>query len=130
MLYRKIYVDVLLQMNEARIFFFLLKGPPCGRPHLAQQVTVEDLEDLIEAKLAESLHGVANEGGRPALGQPSHAVLPHSHLEAISDGLVLIRAHLQGAPQRLYKNPVCLQGCFGVQAASRKTSSTSPSRIS
>lgn len=78
---------------------YFVKVPPGGsRPHLAQHVTVEDLEDLIEAKLAESLHGVANEGGRPALGQPPHAVLPHCHLEAISDGFVLFWAHLQGAP--------------------------------
>lgn len=65
----------------------------CG-PHLSQEITVEDLEHFIEAKLAQSLHGVADEGGGPALGQSPDAIFPYCHCEAVTDALVFIWAHL------------------------------------
>lgn len=64
-------------------------------PHLSQQVTVEDLEHFIEAKLAESLHGVADESGSPTLRQASEAIFPHSHFKAVTNTLVFVRAHLE-----------------------------------
>lgn len=67
----------------------------CSCTHLSQQVTVQDLENFIEPKLAESLHGVADEGGGPALGQASDAILLYCHGEAIADAFVLVRVHLR-----------------------------------
>lgn len=64
-------------------------------PHLSQQVTVEDLEHFIEAKLAESLHGVADESGSPTLRQASEAIFPHSHFKAVTNTLVFVWAHLE-----------------------------------
>ena len=64
-------------------------------PHLSQQVTVEDLEHFVEAKLAESLHWVADESGSPALRQASEAIFPHSHFKAITNALVFVWAHLE-----------------------------------
>lgn len=67
----------------------------CSCSHLSQQVTVQDLEHLVEAKLAESLHGVADEGGGPALGQASDTVLLYRHGEAIADAFVFIWVDLK-----------------------------------
>lgn len=67
----------------------------CSGSHLSQQVTVQDLENFVETKLAESLHGVADEGGGPALGQASDAVLLYCHGKAIADAFVLVRVHLR-----------------------------------
>lgn len=65
------------------------------RTHLSEQVAVKDLKHFIEAKLAESLHGVADEGGGPALGQASDAVLLHGYGKTIADALVLVWVHLK-----------------------------------
>lgn len=64
------------------------------RTHLSEQVAVKDLKHFIEAKLAESLHRVADEGGGPALGQASDAVLLHGYGKTIADALVLVWVHL------------------------------------
>lgn len=45
--------------------------------NLSQHVTVEDLEHFVEAKLAQALHGVADEGGSPALCQASDTIFPY-----------------------------------------------------
>lgn len=63
--------------------------------HLAKQVTVEDLEDLIEAKLAETLHGVADEGWCPALSETPHTILLYCDRESIEDAFVLGWVHLE-----------------------------------
>lgn len=62
--------------------------------HLSQQITVQNLEHFIEAELAEPLHGVADEGGGPALGQSSDPILPDGHSEAVSDAFVFVGVHL------------------------------------
>lgn len=67
----------------------------CGWTYLSQQVTVEDLEHLIEAELAQSLHGVADEGGSPALCQASDAIFPHRHCKTIANALVFIWTDLR-----------------------------------
>lgn len=46
------------------------------RTHLSKQVTIQDLEHLIEAELAETLHGVSDEGGRPSFSEPPHTIFP------------------------------------------------------
>lgn len=63
--------------------------------HLSQQVTVKDLEHFVEAKLAEPLHGVADEGGGPSLGQASNTVLLHRHREAVADAFVFVWVDLR-----------------------------------
>ena len=64
--------------------------------HLSQQVTVEDLEHLVEAKLAESLHGVADKGGGPALGQASDTILFQRDGKAVPNTPVLVWVDLEG----------------------------------
>lgn len=66
-----------------------------GRPYLSQHVAVQDLEHLVEAKLAESLHGVADESGSPALRQASKTIFPHCHSETVANALVFIWIHLK-----------------------------------
>ena len=39
--------------------------------YLTKNITVEDLKDFIEAKLAQPLHGIANKSRGPALGKSS-----------------------------------------------------------
>lgn len=67
----------------------------CVRTHLSQQVTVEDLEHFIKAKLAESLHGVADKGGSPALCQAFDTIFPYCHCETVSNTFVFIWVHLR-----------------------------------
>lgn len=62
--------------------------------HLTKDVTIEDLKHLIETKLAETLHGVANEGRCPALGKTPNTILLHRDRKAIEDAFVLGRIHL------------------------------------
>lgn len=66
----------------------------CLHTHLSQQVTVEDLEHFIKAKLAQSLHGVADEGGSPALCQASDTILPYRHCKTVANAFVFIWVHL------------------------------------
>lgn len=63
--------------------------------HLSQQVTVEDLEHFVEAKLAQSLHGVADEGGSPALRKTSDSIFPHCHCKAVANTLEFLWVHLR-----------------------------------
>ena len=63
-------------------------------PHLSQHVGVEDLEDLVEPKLAEALHGVADGGRCPALGQRPESLLTRRHSEPCEHVLVLLGVHL------------------------------------
>ena len=64
---------------------------------LSDHVGVGVLEELVEAELAQALHGVANGSGRPAQEEPPHALLGHGELEAIAQALVLLLVHLQPA---------------------------------
>lgn len=63
--------------------------------HLSQHVTVEDFEDLIEAELAESLHGITDEGGGPPFGKTSESIFSHSHCKAVPNALIFIWIHLR-----------------------------------
>lgn len=63
--------------------------------HLSKQVTIQDLEHLIETKLAETLHGVSDEGGCPSLSEPSHTIFPDCDRESIKYAPVLFRVHLK-----------------------------------
>ena len=47
---------------------------------LAQHVGVDVLEQLVEAELAQALHRVADEGGRPAAAQTADSLLLERHL--------------------------------------------------
>ena len=64
---------------------------------LAQHATVDVLEDFIESKLADALHGVADGSGSPAQHQAPGSTLRHGHLETIPDGLVLLLVDLNPA---------------------------------
>lgn len=68
---------------------------------LSKHVAVEDLEHLIEAKLAETLHGVADEGRGPALSQPSGSILLQCEGEAFANALVFVRVHLRKKKQSI-----------------------------
>jgi len=56
---------------------------------LSQETTIDIFEDLVEAKLADALHGVADGCGGPTLGQTTSSFLGNGHLETIEDTLVL-----------------------------------------
>ena len=62
---------------------------------LAHGVTVDALEDLVEAELAETLHGVADGGRSPPEEEGLRATLRHSHLEAVAKVLVLLFVNLK-----------------------------------
>ena len=62
--------------------------------HLSQQIGVEDLEDLVESKLAEALHGVANHGRGPPLTQGPHALLRGRQSQSLEHVAVLGGVHL------------------------------------
>lgn len=79
----------------------------CIWTHLSQQVTVEHLKHFIEAKLAESLHGVADEGGGPALCQSPDTIFPHCQSEAVTDALELFWVHLR---KRIQSDEACHHG--------------------
>jgi len=64
---------------------------------LTQDTSIHVLEDLIEAKLADTLHGVADGCGGPALGQTTSSLLGNRYLETIEDALVLGSIHLDTA---------------------------------
>ena len=63
--------------------------------YLSQQVGVEDLEHLVEAKLAQALHGVPDECGCPTLCKRPEALLLCRHSETMEHVLVLLRVDLQ-----------------------------------
>ncbi len=90
--------QVILNLADKNKHVFFVRAElcvdSCVWPHLSQHVTVEDLEHFIKAELAKSLHGVANEGGSPALCQASDTIFPHCHWKAIADALVFIWVHL------------------------------------
>jgi hypothetical protein len=58
------------------------------KSYLANEITVEDLENLIKTEFAESLSGVAEECWSPALAQFFDTGLCQCHPEAIDDVLV------------------------------------------
>lgn len=62
--------------------------------HLSEHPRIEDLKHLVEAKLAQTLHGVADECRSPAPGQSAEALLAGSQSESINHGLVLTRINL------------------------------------
>ena len=64
---------------------------------LPNHVRVSVLEELVEAKFAETLHGVADQCGCPAQEEAPHALLRHRELESVAQALVLLLVHLQPA---------------------------------
>ena len=64
---------------------------------LAEHAGVEVLEELVEAKLADPLGGVAEGRGGPAEGQAPDALLGHRQLEAVAEVLVLGLVSLEPA---------------------------------
>lgn len=63
--------------------------------YLSEHFGVEDLEYFVEAKLAQSLHGVANQGGGPPPGQGPNSLLCSCHTETCDHALVLARINLE-----------------------------------
>ena len=55
------------------------------------------LEELVEAELAETLHGVADQGWCPAQEEAPRTLLRHGELESVAQALVLLLVHLQPA---------------------------------
>ncbi len=76
--------------------------------HLSKHVIVQALKDFIETELAKALHGVTNECWSPPFAQTPKAILSQGHWEAIEDGLVLIRVHLEENRNNAFPK-VCLQ---------------------
>jgi len=72
--------------------------------HRAEQLCVGGLEELVEAELAQALQRVADERGRPALGQRARALLGHGEAEAVRDAAVLGRVHLQPALDQVQRH--------------------------
>ena len=62
---------------------------------LAEKPGVEVLEDLVEAELADALHGVADGSRGPAEEQVLGAALLEGQLEAVAQALVLLLVHLR-----------------------------------
>jgi hypothetical protein len=60
-----------------------------GKAYLAKHVSVNILKDLIETKFAETLSGVSEEGGGPALSELTDTRLLHSEAESLEDALIL-----------------------------------------
>lgn len=67
--------------------------------NLSQKIGVENLEHFVEPKLAQSLHGVPNECGRPALCESPNPLLLSRHSEAVEHVLVLLRVNLMERPE-------------------------------
>jgi len=64
---------------------------------LAHSITIEYLEDFVEAELAYTLEAVAQQSRGPSLGQTAGAIFGHSNLEAGTEVLVLGGVHLKSA---------------------------------
>ena len=64
---------------------------------LSQHVGVESLEDLIQPKLTEPLHGVAYKGGGPPPGQGAEPLLPGCQPESMEEVSIFYRVHLYAA---------------------------------
>jgi len=65
--------------------------------HFSQKVGIDVLEYFVETKLAEPLHGVAEECGCPALSQPAHPRLLQGHSETTDDATIFTRVDLDAA---------------------------------
>lgn len=79
---------------------------PKVETHLSKHIIVHGLKDFIETELAKALHGVTNECWSPPFAQTPKAILSQGHWEAIEDGLVLNRVHLEENKQSLATNSV------------------------
>jgi hypothetical protein len=62
--------------------------------HLSQHVGVEDLEDLVESKFAETLHGVAKEGRSPTSHQSTHTLFLSCQTKSMKHITILLRLNL------------------------------------
>lgn len=65
-----------------------------NRLYLSDSVSVDVLEDLVQPKLEQPLHGVAEECRCPSLRKFPHTGLFNGHLEAVDDVTILLRIHL------------------------------------
>lgn len=88
------YKQICKNACSGTVFADLLCLPKV-KTHLSKHVIVQGLKDFIETELAKALHGVTNECWSPPFAQTSKAILSQGHWEAIEDGLVLIRVHLE-----------------------------------
>ncbi len=68
---------------------------------LAHSVTVNVLEHLVEAELAQTLGGVADGGGSPTKEEASDAGIGDGDLESISKRLVVFLVHLKSALDKI-----------------------------
>ena len=81
--------------------------------HLSNHVAVHVLEDLIETKLAETLHGVADEGGGPSLTQGSDALLLKGYPEALEDASIFGWIYLDTALDEIEGHHCCVGDTTG-----------------
>ena len=65
------------------------KKQVCNRIYLSNGLTVVDLEDFVESKLAETLHRVAKERRSPALAEFSDTGLRQRDTESFDDTAIL-----------------------------------------
>jgi len=74
------------------------------RTYFTKNVGIDMLEYLVETKLSESLHGVAEERRRPALAQLTYAGFPQRHTEAVDNAAVFSRVDLDAAFDQVQRN--------------------------
>lgn len=76
--------------------------------YLSNDAGVDLLEHFVQAELAKTLEGVAEERGRPALAQLPNTALAHCHLEALENAAVLLRVYLHGSCHVISLSTICL----------------------
>lgn len=62
--------------------------------YLSKHVAIQDFEDLIKAKLAEPLQGVANESRSPSFSQTTNTIFFKRNWESVKYAFVLLGVHL------------------------------------
>ena len=72
--------------------------------HLSDKICIDVLEDLIETEFKQSLHRVAEECRRPALGQFAHTRFGQRYSEPLNDATIFARVNLNTAFHQIERN--------------------------
>ena len=76
--------------------------------NLTKHVSIHALENFIEAELAETLHGVANQGWCPSFAQLPDSSLLDRHAEALENASVLGWVYLDPAFYQIQRYNSCV----------------------